>query len=131
MKKERKSRSSITLGESNGNSISLAAEGVKYDAGKPRMDLLDSYALEQLSRVLSFGAIKYAPQNWRRGIAYSRLIAAALRHIFAFMRGENNDPETNLPHPAHAMCCMMFLLWMIENKPNLDDRWEPPNEHIK
>jgi len=99
--------------------------GQKFDADKPRMDLLDSYALEQLSAVLAFGAQKYAPENWRKGISFNRLIAAALRHIFAFMRGEDNDPETGLPHPAHAMCCMMFLIWTMQNRTDLDDRWKP------
>jgi hypothetical protein len=122
MKREKKSHSSTTLGD-------LSVVGVKFDEGKPRTDLLDPFAIEQLSKVLGFGAMKYAPENWRRGIAYSRLIAAALRHIFAFMRGENTDPESNLSHIAHAMCCMMFLLWMVENKPTLDDRWKSSNEH--
>ena len=97
--------------------------GTKYDAGKPRMDLLDPYAIEQLAHVLTFGAQKYAAHNWRAGIHVSRLTAAALRHLMALMRGEDTDPETGLSHAAHAMCCCMFLIWTMENKPELDDRW--------
>lgn len=98
------------------------SEGTKFDAGKPRMDLLDPYAIEQLAQVLTFGAEKYAPHNWRKGISFSRLIAAALRHIMAFQRGEDNDPETGLPHCAHAMCCMMFIVALMKYKPEMDDR---------
>jgi len=90
------------------------------------MDLLDPYALAQLAEVLTFGAQKYEAHNWRKGIAYSRLTAAALRHITAFMNGEDRDPETGLPHPAHAMCCMMFLIWMMEQRDDMDDRWKSP-----
>ena len=83
--------------------------GVKFDQDKARMDLLDPYALEQLALVLTFGAKKYAPNNWRRGLKVSRIIAASVRHLFAIMKGEDIDPETGLLHSAHCMCNMMFL----------------------
>lgn len=101
----------------------MAKGGVKYDADKPRMDLLDAYAIEQLAQVLAFGAKKYDAHNWRKGIAKSRLLAAALRHLFAYLRGEDKDPETGLSHAAHAMCCCMFLLG-LEHRTELDDRWK-------
>lgn len=99
------------------------AGGVKFDHDKPRMDLLDPYALEQLSKVLGFGAQKYAAHNWRKGLHKSRLIGAALRHLFAYLKGEDTDPETGLSHVAHAMCCCMFLLG-LEHRTELDDRWK-------
>lgn len=97
--------------------------GVKFDTDKPRMDLLDAYAIEQLSLVLGFGAIKYDAHNWRKGLSKSRLIAAALRHLFAYLRGEDKDSESGLSHVAHAMCCCMFLLG-LEHRNDLDDRWK-------
>lgn len=103
----------------------MATGGVKFDSGKPRMDLLDAYAIEQLSLVLAFGAQKYDAHNWRKGITKTRLIAAALRHLFAYLRGEDKDPETGLSHAAHAMCCCMFLLG-LEHRADLDDRWSEP-----
>lgn len=101
----------------------MVSQGVKFDGDKPRMDLLDAYAIEQLSQVLTFGASKYASHNWRKGIAKGRLIAAALRHLFAYLRGEDKDPESGLSHVAHAMCCCMFLLG-LEHRDDLDDRWK-------
>lgn len=100
-----------------------AESGQKFDQDKPRMDLLDAYATEELAKVLTFGAKKYAPHNWRKGIGYARLIAAALRHIYAFARGEDIDEETGLSHMAHAMCCCMFLIWMHQSRRSFDDRW--------
>jgi len=65
-------------------------------------------------------------------MAHSRLIAAALRHTVAIADGEIADPESGLPHAAHAMCCVMFLLWMQKNRPDLNDVWKPKEiENVK
>lgn len=93
------------------------------------MSLLDRYALEQIANVLAFGAKKYAKHNWRKGLEYSRLLDAALRHLLAFADGEDNDPESGLSHIAHAGCCVMFLLWMSRNRTDLDDRGEKRCNH--
>lgn len=107
-----------------------APSGLKYDAGKPPMMLLDKYALEQIALVLAYGAQKYSKNNWRNGIEVTRLLDAAIRHIYA-SDYEDIDAESGLPHLAHAGCCIMFALWMRTYKPHLDDRWlggEPPPE---
>lgn len=96
--------------------------GIKHDQEKPRVDLLDADALEGLAKVLTFGANKYSAHNWRGGISYSRLIGAALRHLFAIMRGENTDPESGLPHVDHLGCCWMFLSNMMKTRKDMDDR---------
>lgn len=97
--------------------------GVKLDHDKPRYDLLDAYAMEQLALVLTFGAKKYAPNNWRKGISIGRLIAAALRHLFAVLLGKDDDDETGLSHAAHAMCCCMFIIWTLKYNRQWDDRF--------
>ena len=101
------------------------ATGLKYDSDKPRLDLVDTEFLNSLGSVLGFGAKKYAAHNWREGIHYSRLIAAAMRHLTAINNNENIDPESGLPHTGHLACCVMFLDWMMKNRPDLDDRWKP------
>ncbi len=100
----------------------------KHDAGKPRMDLIDPYAIGELAKVLEFGSRKYAAWDWAKGMEYSRLQGAALRHLFAFQGGENLDPETGLPHLAHALCCVMFLLGMTQRHPEMDDRCPLPSK---
>lgn len=99
-------------------------EGTKYDGDKPPMALLDSDHLEEIARVLGFGADKYIADNWRSGISYRRLISAAYRHLGAISKGEDLDPESGLPHTGHLACCTMFLGWMVRNRPDLDDRWK-------
>jgi hypothetical protein len=100
----------------------------KHDDGKPAMELIDAEAMADLARVLEFGRRKYGAHNWRGGIGIGRLIGAALRHTFAFMRGEDTDPESGLPHLAHAMCSIMFAMWTVRHHPGLDDRWKATNE---
>jgi hypothetical protein len=98
--------------------------GHKLDADKPTFELLDSYALEQIALVLKFGAKKYDAHNWRKGLLMSRLLGACLRHVFAYLAGNDNDEETGLSHLAHAGCCVMFALWTAKYKPELDDRFK-------
>lgn len=100
------------------------SKGIKHDQEKPRLDLLPYEALEQVAKVLTFGASKYGKANWSNGIEHSRLLAAAMRHLGKYSEGENVDPESGLPHIAHATCNLVFLLWMSKNRPDLDDRWE-------
>lgn len=97
--------------------------GNKFDQEKPRLDLIDAEFLEGLGKVLGFGAKKYAANNWRKGIEHSRLIAAAYRHLGAINKGEDTDPESNLPHIHHLACCVMFLSWMQTHRKDLDDRY--------
>jgi hypothetical protein len=91
--------------------------GIKHDGDKPRFDLIPPRAEEMLARVLTFGAHKYAPGNWQHvPDAENRYIAAALRHINAQRIGEHSDPETGLPHLAHAMCCLAFVIELHERE---------------
>lgn len=98
--------------------------GVKHDQEKPRTDLLDPEFLLGVARVLSFGARKYSAHNWRGGIAYSRILAAILRHTFAILKGEDIDSETGELHTAHLGCEVQFLHWMMINRKDLDDRYK-------
>jgi hypothetical protein len=84
-------------------------QGQKDDGGKLPMDLLAYDALKGTAQVLAFGAEKYAPRNWEKGIEYSRVFAALQRHMTAWWMGEDLDPETGLSHLHHAGCCIMFL----------------------
>jgi hypothetical protein len=113
----------VEYAQSN-NVVEPSVEAKKYDLGKPPMDLLDRTWLEEVSKVLAFGATKYGPHNWRSGIEFSRLIAAALRHLHAFNDGENLDTESGLPHIAHASCCLMFLMNGYLTHLEKDDRYK-------
>lgn len=98
-------------------------EGTKFDTGKPRMDLISGYALLQVGRVCTYGAVKYDDHNWRKGIKWSRIIAAMFRHLVCFMMGETYDEESGLHHLSHlAWGCFVLLEYSI-TRPDYDDRY--------
>lgn len=93
----------------------LPSIGRKDDAGKPRFDLFPSKAEKAIVDVLTFGANKYAPDNWRKVEGWRwRYYRAARGHIWAWATGEKLDKESGLPHLAHAVCCLLFLLELDE-----------------
>lgn len=102
------------------------SEGKKFDQGKPPLGLLPASALTEIAKVLLHGKKKYGAHNWRAGMDWSRLYDASLRHKFAFINGEDIDPESGLSHLAHALCCDLFLLAYQMEELGTDDRYNAP-----
>lgn len=89
----------------------LELVGRKADQDKPRMDLIPPHAEKLMAEVLTFGAKKYTPENWRKvPDLTTRYTAAAMRHINDYRSGHSVDSETGIHHLAHAMCCLAFII---------------------
>jgi hypothetical protein len=101
-------------------------EGRKNDTGKDGFHLLPDDALAEIQKVLDFGVIKYEPRNWEKGMAWTRLWNAIMRHAWAWIRREPADPETDFSHLAHLACCALFLLAYEKRMVGMDDRPEAP-----
>lgn len=99
-----------------------AGKGLRFNQGKTRHDLVPAFAQEQYAKVLTKGAEKYAERNWENGMPWSKVTASLKRHISAFERGEDVDPETGLLHMAHVMCNAAFLVEYYNIFPQGDDR---------
>lgn len=92
--------------------------GLKFDSGKPRLDLLDPYFIEDLGKVLTFGAEKYDANSWQNvSNATARYRAALLRHCIALLKEEPIDKESGLQHTAHIAANAMFLHWLTRHNP--------------
>tara|TARA_R110000782_G_scaffold89875_5_gene172687 strand:+ start:709 stop:1152 length:444 start_codon:yes stop_codon:yes gene_type:complete len=104
--------------------------GKKFDSEKPKMYLLPPKATVEVAKVLTFGAAKYDEDNWRKlEDAQNRYSGGALRHIFSHLDGELEDPETNLSHLAHAICCLMFKLELeLEDGKGKEEKLREPDE---
>ena len=93
----------------------VVAAGVKHDAGKPRLDLLPWGAVLACADALTYGAERYGEGNWTRlHDGKRRFLAASLRHIVAYARGEWLDSESGLPHLGHAIASLMFVFELAE-----------------
>ena len=107
----------------------IKIEAVKFDEGKVDWTLVPFEALEGMAQVLEFGAKKYDRWNWTigGGFLWTRVLASCLRHLFAFMRGEDNDPESGLSHISHCQCNLLFIAYYIRNK----DKCNKDDRHVK
>jgi hypothetical protein len=126
-------------------------EARRYNEGKLEWNLIDFKQLEAQVQVLMYGAHKYSvfedakgnivtgaevsPEaakklklvssgrdNWKTGLKIRACGDSFLRHFFAYMSGEDIDPESGLPHLGHMGCNLMFMSYVHNNIPELDDR---------
>ena len=96
------------------SSIEVVEEFMKFDGDKLRPDLIPPSATRALAEVLTFGARKYKPNNWKNCKDLERYEAAMLRHILAYQEGESHDSESGMPHLWHAMTNIAFLIELDE-----------------
>lgn len=95
--------------------VSAPMAGIKHDHMKRDFTLLPWDSVEEIVKVLEFGAAKYARDNWKN-VEADRYVKAAFRHLVAYSQGEQNDKESGMPHLAHLGCCVLFLL-SLEKEP--------------
>ena len=102
-------------------------EGIRKNEGKLKWSLVSFKALGPMVEVLEFGANKYAPNNWKRGLKYTEVCESLQRHLVAFMDKEDIDKESKLTHVGHILCNAMFLSYMFLFRKDMDDRHKDKN----
>lgn len=90
--------------------IEVVEEFMKFDGDKVRYDLVPPSAVKAMADILTFGARKYKPNNWQNCKEPERYLAAMYRHLEAWRQGEVNDQDSGMPHLAHAMTNLAFIL---------------------
>ena len=103
----------------------MEEKGLRYNQEKLRWSLVHFESLESLVKVLDFGSKKYDDHNWMRGMPITEVLESLLRHAFAYLGGEDDDPESGESHLGHIMCNTMFLEYISKHKPEFDDRLKP------
>ena len=125
--------------------MAIEKEGLRYNQGKLEWSLVDFEALEPMVKVFMYGAHKYSiykdkkgkiikgidipiedahkytlvesgADNWKKGLNLKKILESDMRHTFALLRGEINDPESGLPHIGHKMCNAMFYSYFTQIK---------------
>lgn len=117
-------------------------QGLRFNSGKPRYDLVHAWSHLQMVNVLTKGANKYAERNWEKGMAWTKVIASLKRHVAAIERGEDYDYDNNCDgcrkstiggewhctnhtgelHAALIQCNAHFLTAYYKIYPQGDDR---------
>lgn len=95
----------------------IPKEGIKHDFDKPRFTLLVPEFIEEMAKVMAFGAKKYEDWNWLK-LEQKRLNDSLARHGFNYLfKGSEIDEETGLEELAHIAvnCMMLSALKRIEN----------------
>lgn len=96
----------------------LQNKAIRFDAGKTDWSLVPWDSVEEIVKVLEFGKIKYAAWNWSSngGFKYMRVFNSTMRHLLAWARGEDKDPESGLSHLSHAACNLLFIIYFVKHK---------------
>jgi len=129
---------------------SQSEEGLRYNKGKLRYDLINPIAQRGLVAVLTKGASKYAERNWEKGMKWSKVLASMKRHIAAFELGKDYDIDpscqecqkstkenwqcqdhTGELHADCIQCNAHFLSAYYKIYPQGDDRKKTPLGDVK
>lgn len=97
---------------------------IKHDNEKPPIGLIPGVALKDEARAFADGRKKYGQWNYKKGMEWTRVIDAALRHIIAFKEGEDVAPDSGVHHLGHARACLGMLLDYYHNELGTDDRYK-------
>lgn len=102
---------------------------LKFDQGKPRLDLIRPEFTLGLGEALSYGATKYKEEvgktpNYLKGegLNYSKIIGSLERHIALWKMGVDIDEESGLHHLQLAAANLMFLYTYEKSNIGIDDR---------
>lgn len=99
-------------------------KGLRYNDGKPKVDLIPPRWVFVLAEVLTQGAEKYDLRNWEQGMDWGHCYAGAMRHLLRFWSCQEIDPESGLNHLAHAAWNCLALLTYYEEGLGTDSRSE-------
>lgn len=103
-------------------------QGIRFNKGKLRYDLIHPWAHEQLVKVFTMGAEKYTPRNWEKGMSWSSVIASLKRHLNEIEKGNDYDEESKQLHAAHLMWNAHALTAYYKIYPQGDDR---PHKYLE
>lgn len=82
---------------------------MKNDTNKTNWSLFPFEQLEEVAKVVDYGAKKYAPNDWQN-VEKERYFSAAMRHLVEYHKGKKLD-ESGFTHLAHCVCSLLFLMW--------------------
>lgn len=90
----------------------MSEYGLRYNEGKPRWDLVPMDALQEIVEIYSYGASKYAPRNWEKGMPWMECYASLMRHLSDWVRGIDFDGTPGQADETHSgRLTMAHVAW--------------------
>ena len=105
------------------NNIARFRGGAKRRDLKPRFDLIPYEFLESVARVLTSGAVRYGPYNWKRG--QKDFFLDAWNHAFVHLQNFK-EGDASEDHLAHLACNVAFMIWAVKNGVVAQDDFSSP-----
>ncbi len=93
-----------------------------FSEDKPGVDQIPPECLLAWGDVFTYGEKKYGKSNWLKGTNWHEFVGSAFRHLLKWQLGEDLDPESGLPHLAHALWNVGALMTYQERGLGTDDR---------
>lgn len=111
----------------------MSEVGTRHNSGKLRWRNFPMFLIRPMIRVGQFGETKYATFNFLKGLPVLDTLDSMKRHLDDFEDPTKSDidPESKCHHLAHVAWNALVALYMIENRPDLDDRYVLPNSDRK
>lgn len=115
---------------------SKATEGLRFNTGKNRTDLLPFDTIWHIAKVIEAGSKKYADRNWEKGMSWMTVVGCLTRHLIKFATGNDYDRSdscptcktgdcknhTGLPHIDLVLINAVFLSRYFRMNQDKDDR---------
>jgi len=101
--------------------------GVRDDGGKMKWHLLPVPALLALTKVFHGGAIKYADDQWRGGMKFSRIYRSMISHFMKWLASKSSyDKELGTHHLMMVAwgCFVLYMYEVVYKFTDYDDRPE-------
>jgi hypothetical protein len=113
-----------------GERLSMPTEAMRQSANeracnrnKPSPTLVPSTAILCTAMAMKDGADKYGPYNWRTGsIPLMEYLDKVLRHIHAYIDGQDCAPDSNLNHLYHAAADLDIIIDSMHSSTLKDNR---------
>lgn len=102
-------------------------QGVRDDGGKLKWHLLPVPAFLAFMKVFHGGAIKYAEDQWRKGMKFSRVYRSMISHFMKWLASDNSyDKELGTHHLMMVAwgCFVLYMYEVVYKFTDLDDRPE-------
>lgn len=95
---------------------------LRYNQNKPRLSLVPTSLVRYVGAGVTYGALKYDEDNWRKGFVWRELLDSLKRHLTDFEEGKDFDDESGLPSLALVGCNLAFLIEHFDKNLGIDDR---------